>query len=303
MDVEIPSVSTENRAPSKVNNNNNNNNSNEGKEVVKSRNGSHDSKDPEEVVSWEALEKFFISNGFVEIDNGNSNSATGEKGKQVWKGSGSVCKCGQMAPTIRNAIAATGMRGSSISQAMRSLRSGGRVGATNIYATGGGSHCCVTIIPCDDCCVGNTVRTTYTIEQLGADGKYHDILRTSGGQGTINKLIPGETYKFRIYGINQDNTHGPRSEEIILHMPFESPAAPCIALADCCSGTPRALITARSITLKWKERHAGKRVSNRDKSFVKKMLAEWAGIPSEHSNYLSTAELETAFNKFDRYIT
>jgi hypothetical protein len=265
-------------------------------------------KDADDDVSWEELEKFFIANGFVELDNGSSKQQQADgagSSKQVWRGSGSTCKCGQMAPNIRNAIAATGGgKGGGTSLAMRALRAGatgpGAAAGTNIFATGGGSHCCVTIVPCDDCCAGNTVRTTYVIEQLGGDGVYHDILKTSGGQGTINRLVPGETYKFRIYGLNQDGSPGPRSEEIILHMPFEAPPAPCIALDGCCSGSPRALIGSRSITLKWKERQVGKVGAHKDKSFVKRMLAEWTGSSSETANYLSTAELEKAFNTFDR---
>ena len=254
-------------------------------------------KDAGDEISWDELEKFFIATGFVEndISTGKSGSAFRQL---VWKGSGSTCKCGQMSTGVRASLSATGPK-ASLSQGMRALRAGATgFAGSNIYAVGGGAHCCVTATPCEDCCSGNTTRTTYVIEQLGSDGNYHDILRTTGGQGTINRLVPGETYKFRIYGLNQDGTPGPRSEVIVLHMPFETPAPPCIALEGCCSGSPRALIGPRSITLRWKERQAIKFSNTRDKTFVKKMLMEWSGQVSEGPS-VTTAEIEKAFQEFD----
>lgn len=255
-------------------------------------------KDSGERISWEELERFFIASGFVELVSSSSGRQGALTSRQAFKVAKSVCKCGTSTPSVRASLSMTGPGKGQFSKAIRTLRSSTNgYNASNIYASG---FSVVTVVPCEECCAGNVTKTTYTIEQFGADGEYHDIMRTTGGQGTINRLVPGETYKFRVYGLNEDGSAGPRSEEILLHMPYETPAAPYVALASaCCSDGPaRALIGPRSIVLRWKERQPIKLANPREKSFVKKMLMEWSGQLSEGPT-VTTAELEKAFKHFD----
>ena len=69
---------------------------------------------------------------------------------------------------------------------------------------------------------------TYVVEQCENefDGSYKQVLKTGAGHGTISRLEPGSSYRFRVYSVNVAGIPGPKSEEIIVHTLIETPAAP-----------------------------------------------------------------------------
>lgn len=253
-------------------------------------------------VAWPELEKFMVTTGFVDYEDSSKVGVIKEGSRGFWRLPGKACGCGSQSGAggnVRVSLSATGKRHSC------SKFSGGGVIATNIYAAGGSANCCAAaaISCCENCGSDSTRnRITYVIEQLGPDGEYHDIFKTPFGEATINRLVAGEVYKFRIYGLNPDGSPGPRSEVIALQMPLDAPQPPCIAITPGPCGTIRSLITARSITLRWNEM-ATKFASKKDNNFVKKMMAEWSGVPiKSESTSIPLALLEKSFQDFDRFV-
>jgi hypothetical protein len=251
-------------------------------------------------VSWPELEKFVVTTGFVDYEDASKAGIIKEGSRGFWKLPGRVCGCGAQNASggnLRLSLSASGK-----SRKSRGIPGAGMI-ATNIYAVGGsGSNCASTAGTscCENCSDNTRNRITYVIEQLGPDGEYHDILKTPFGEATINRLVAGEVYKFRIYGLNPDGSPGPRSEVIALQMPLEAPQPPCIALAPGPCGTIRSLITARSITLRWSEMGT-KFAFKKDNNFVKKMMAEWSGVPVKNaSSSIPLALLEKSFQEFDK---
>jgi hypothetical protein len=248
-------------------------------------------------VSWPELEKFVVTTGFVDYEDASKVGIIKESSRGSWKLPGNACGCeAASGGNVRLSLSATGKR-----RKNRGVSGTGTI-ATNIYAVGGSGNAITATALCENCCDSTRNRITYVIEQLGPDGDYHDILKTPFGEATIDRLVAGEVYKFRIYGLNPDGSPGPRSEVIALQMPLEAPQPPGIALAPGPSGTIRSLITARSITLRWSEL-GPKFASKKDTNFVKKMMAEWSGVPIKNaSSSIPLALLEKSFQEFDRYI-
>lgn len=125
---------------------------------------------------------------------------------------------------------------------------------------------------------------TYVVEQCENDfeGKYKRVMSTQAGHGTISRLEPASSYRFRIYSVNRDGQRGAASDAIIVHTMIETPSAP----------TPMH-IDAKSITLGWKGRQHS--TSMRDPSVVNKLLSDWAGT----TDYSSGVSIEIAFAKYD----
>lgn len=53
-------------------------------------------------------------------------------------------------------------------------------------------------------------------------------MKSTVGQCTISRLSPGQTYRFRVYGVNVAGVAGPKSESVIVHTMIETPAAPTL---------------------------------------------------------------------------
>jgi hypothetical protein len=89
-------------------------------------------------------------------------------------------------------------------------------------------------------------------------------LKTTAGEGTISRLEPGKSYRFRVYSINASGQRGPKSAPIIVHTMLETPQCPI----------PKVLST-KKIVLTWTARKQN--TSTRDPAFVQKMLGDWTG--------------------------
>jgi Ca2+-binding EF-hand superfamily protein len=127
---------------------------------------------------------------------------------------------------------------------------------------------------------------TYVVEKCENefDGIYKECLKTSAGHGTISRLIPGSSYRFRVYSINAAGVPGPKSSDMVVHAMIETPASPQpVNIGD------------RSITLHWKAR--GHSSSMRDPSTVNKLLCDWAG---NHDSADGGVSIELAFAKYDK---
>ena len=118
------------------------------------------------------------------------------------------------------------------------------------------------------------------------DRKWTVCLNTAAGHGTISRLQPGGSYRFRVRSVNKDGIAGPYSQDVIVHCMLETPTTP--------SPTD---IGANSITLAWKKR--GENVSLRDPNTINKLLSDWAG---NHDDSGGGVSIELAFAKYDRII-
>ena len=129
---------------------------------------------------------------------------------------------------------------------------------------------------------------TYVIEKCQNEflNEYEEVLRTNLGHGTIYRLEPGKSYRFRIYAINIDNIRGPPSDSIVVHTMLEIPLTPTIILKN---------VQSKKISISWK-----KRIQNgsniKDKKTIQNMLSDWAGSHGEDDGGVS---IETAFAKYD----
>lgn len=140
-----------------------------------------------------------------------------------------------------------------------------------------GNHNAVSVKPGD---------ITYVVERCESeiDSIYKEILRTNSGQGTITRLDPGKSYRFRVYSINADGVHGPKSQDIVVHTLLETPPVPTAKVIEC-----------RKVVIAWKPRATG--TNTRDRAVVDKMLGDWAGTHGENDGGVS---IEAAFAKYDK---
>lgn len=134
-------------------------------------------------------------------------------------------------------------------------------------------------------------KLTYIVEQCESqfDNTFKEMLRTTAGEGTINHLEPGKSYRFRVFARNIDGGEGPKSETAIVHALLETPQAPTVV-----QKWPTANITATSIALQWRDRRHG--VTSRDKGVIKRMIGDWTGAGEESGG----VSIESAFAKYDR---
>ncbi|RYY68386.1 fibronectin type III domain-containing protein, partial [archaeon] len=72
---------------------------------------------------------------------------------------------------------------------------------------------------------------TYIIEKCENefDDTYTEVQRTTSGSAIIHRLEPGQSYRFRVYGVNCVGIKGPPSESITVHTLLETPAAPVVS--------------------------------------------------------------------------
>ena len=103
-------------------------------------------------------------------------------------------------------------------------------------------------------------KLTYIVEECESefDNVFKEILRTTAGEGTLTRLEPGKSYRYRVYARNADGGEGPRSETVIVHAMLETPQHPTVV-----QRWPTASIAATSIALQWRDRRHG--VTSRDK--------------------------------------
>ena len=134
-------------------------------------------------------------------------------------------------------------------------------------------------------------KTTYVIERCENefDNIFREVYRTTAGEGTINHLSPGQSYRFRVYGRNIDGGVGAPSETVIVHALLETPPAPMVI-----SRWPSNPVGAHAIVLQWRARRHG--VTSRDSGVVKRMIGDWTGVGEEEGG----VSVETAFMKYDR---
>lgn len=125
---------------------------------------------------------------------------------------------------------------------------------------------------------------TYIVEKCDDEytQKYIEVLKTSAGEGTISRLEPGKSYRFRIYSINASGQRGPKSLPVIVHTMLETPSCPTAKV-----------ISAKKIVLTWAARKQN--TSTRDPAFVQKMLGDWTG----HHEADKGVSVDIAFAKYD----
>jgi hypothetical protein len=76
----------------------------------------------------------------------------------------------------------------------------------------------------------SSASVSYVIEQCESEftDTYRECMKSSTGQCLISRLSPGQTYRFRVYGVNLDGVPGPKSESIVVHTMIETPGAPIL---------------------------------------------------------------------------
>lgn len=151
---------------------------------------------------------------------------------------------------------------------------------------------------------GNDVinsNVSYIIEQCESEltDTYRECMKCLNGQCTISRLSPGQTYKFRVYGVNVDGVPGPKSEPVIVHTMIETPSAPTLNTKLISMDGMDKIFYSTSVyptkvILKWKSRREG--LSSRDKGLIDRMLGDWAGINHEDNG----VSIEAMFSKYDR---
>ena len=165
---------------------------------------------------------------------------------------------------------------SGLLQSQNVRKSTASFGSVNTTTTSSGK---ITIKPGD---------IVYVIEKCESEFEdtYKEVLRTNAGQGTLTRLEPGKSYRFRVYSINADSVRGPCSAPVLVHTLLETPAAP--------TTIPKGIM-ARSLILTWKPRNVI--TNSRDKAFVDKMLGDWTHSHGENEAGVS---IEAAFAKYDK---
>lgn len=122
--------------------------------------------------------------------------------------------------------------------------------------------------------------------QSEVEERYTEVLRTTLGNGMVNRLDPGKSYRFRVHSLNADGVAGPHSPPVLVHTLVETPAVPA---------APPKLIQARKVNIAWKLRNCF--TGTRNKAFTDKMLGEWAGALGDDEGGVS---VRAAFDKYDR---
>ena len=129
----------------------------------------------------------------------------------------------------------------------------------------------------------------YVIEKCTSEGInepeiYEEILTTNSTEATIKHLIPGGSYRFRIYSINKNGISGPKSQSVIAHTHLETPSPPSLIAET---------IGTHSVTINWSDKyHKNARPS--DNEATDKLIDEWAGRDLERDRGVN---IEIAFRK------
>jgi hypothetical protein len=143
---------------------------------------------------------------------------------------------------------------------------------------------------------------SYVIEQCENEfnDTYRECMKSTSGQCLITRLSPGQTYRFRVYGVNVDGVPGPKSESVIVHTMLETPSPPVpngksVPVAGLEKLFVSSSVFPNKVVLRWKNRRDG--VSSRDKGVIERMLGDWAGVGNDDGG----VSIEVVFANYDRY--
>lgn len=121
--------------------------------------------------------------------------------------------------------------GASVGGMSTMRQSRGPVGASGVRVTSVWGTANTAVIPAST--TGQSkpkTNMTYIIEQC--ESELHDIFKecskSTSGECTINRLQPGHSYRFRVYGMNVEGVKGPPSETVVVHTMLETP--PCMSI-------------------------------------------------------------------------
>lgn len=130
----------------------------------------------------------------------------------------------------------------------------------------------------------STQSATYVISRCESEltGAYEEILRTVKDFGTVHRLNPGKSYRFRVLAVNPDGVVGAPSDSIIVHTMLETPSSPLDRTVE-----------SRRVCLEWKGR--APYAYSKDKELVTNMLNQWAGRMEEETS----VSIESAFARYD----
>jgi hypothetical protein len=243
--------------------------------------------DDDECISWEEFEKFFMSAGWCDAPAVKGAAASGEDAEEAAGAAADGYAADATSRSSRHELGTT-VRPSSAGAA-RSMTgtirddNGLRSSRNSLKSESGGGGGGAVFV---------ATKTTYVIERCENefDDVFREVYRTTAGEGTINHLSPGQSYRFRVYGRNIDGGAGAPSETVIVHALLETPPAPTVI-----SRWPSNPIGAHAIVLQWRARRHG--VTSRDSGVVKRMIGDWTGVGEEEGG----VSVETAFMKYDRY--
>lgn len=143
-------------------------------------------------------------------------------------------------------------------------------------------------------------KLTYVVEQCESEfnNTYKECLRTTLTQGSISRLRPGETYRYRVYAVNVDGVEGPRSETIVIHTMLETPVG--LSVASKTVKMPPAIpyfsdaILSNMISIQWRKREESS--FNSDASSLQRLLGDWAGVGADDG----AVSIDTVFANYDR---
>lgn len=221
--------------------------------------------DDDESISWDEFEKFFMAAGWcdpvLKTGSGGENASYNED------------------PDVIRTREIVGGKGDSSVRGSRTSLNGRTNGAADKESVGSSSI---------------STKITYVVERCENefDDIFKEIYRTTAGEGTINHLLPGQSYRFRVYSRNIDGGEGAPSDTVIVHALLETPQPPTVFGK---SITPA--IGSNSIILQWRSRRHG--ITSRDSGVVKRMIGDWTGVGEESGG----VSVETAFAKYDRLIS
>lgn len=223
--------------------------------------------DDDEAISWVEFEKFFVGAGWCDPPPASAHE---DEHRDV-----------EIQLRSRHGLA-VGTRPTSAGASRQSLQGSLRDSRTSVKSDcGWATKQAFTVAS----------KLTYIVEECKSefDNVFKEILRTSAGEGTITRLEPGKSYRFRVYARNVDGGEGLKSDSIIVHTMLETPPHPTVA-----HRWPSAIISATSIALQWRDRRHG--VTSRDQGVIKRMIGDWTGAGEESGG----VSVETAFAKYDR---
>lgn len=221
----------------------------------------------DEEISWTEFENFFVGAGWCEPQPVEGGTAAADEAISV-----QVRSQASLGVSSRPASAGTARVGDSLRNSRTSLKSDSGQGGKHAFTIAS--------------------KLTYIVEECQSefDNVFKEILRTTAGEGTVNHLEPGKSYRFRVYSRNADGGESPRSETVIVHAMLETPQHPTVV-----QRWPTASIAATSIALQWRDRRHG--VTSRDKGVIKRMIGDWTGAGEESGG----VSVEVAFGKYDKY--